>query len=275
MAEGEERDHEGRRDDRAALRGAVEQRQQEQRGRRPEHGPRERRADVDEQDFAQVLRVQEEDRVRGKQDGVQGKARQRTRFGRARPVTSGGWELKHGHPKTQRAMADHYAVLGVSPDANRSAIQAAYRDLARRHHPDFGGDGSKMAALNEAWSVLGRDETRTGVRRHATNYATARGAWQHATARRRPDRSPLLQPAGASTRADARSRFGRYADWTVSELAAHDPDYLEWLARAPAGLTFRQEIYTELARRPAAYPGRTATATRPPSRSRFGRPRLW
>ena len=85
MAEGEEGDDEGRRDDGAALRGAVEQRQQEQRGRRPEHGPRERRADVDEQDFAQVLRVQEEDRVRGKQDRVQGKARQRTRFGRGAP----------------------------------------------------------------------------------------------------------------------------------------------------------------------------------------------
>ena len=37
---------------------------------------------------------------------------------------------------------------------------------------------------------------------------------------------------------------------------AHDPDYLEWLARAPAGLTFRKEIYTELARRPAAVSGR-------------------
>ena len=85
MAEGEERDHERRRHDGAALRGAVEQRQQEQRRRRPEHGPRERRADVDEEDFGQVLRVQEEDRVRGKQDRVQGKARQSTRFGRAPP----------------------------------------------------------------------------------------------------------------------------------------------------------------------------------------------
>jgi len=55
-------------------------------------------------------------------------------------------------------MADHYAVLGVQPDADRAAIQAAYRMLARLHHPDFGGDGSRMAALNEAWSVLGRHE---------------------------------------------------------------------------------------------------------------------
>ena len=189
-------------------------------------------------------------------------------------MTSGGWELKHGHPKTQRAMADHYAVLGVSPDSNRSAIQAAYRDLARRHHPDFGGDGSKMAALNEAWSVLGRDETRMAY--DATRRITQRPAGHGST----PPPAPTgpISAAAARRGVDPRGRtlsFGRYTGWTVSELAAHDPDYLEWLARAPAGLTFRQEIYTELARRPAAYPGRTATATRPPSRSRFGRPRLW
>jgi curved DNA-binding protein CbpA len=172
-------------------------------------------------------------------------------------------------------MADHYAVLGVAPDADRSAIQTAYRDLARRHHPDFGGDGSKMAALNDAWSVLGRDETRLA-------YDASRGRAQrpggHGST---PPPTPTGPLAAAAARrgVDPRGRtlgFGRYAGWTVKELAAHDPDYLEWLARAPAGLTFRQEIYTELARRPAAYAGRTATATRPaPSRTRFGRPRLW
>ena len=172
-------------------------------------------------------------------------------------------------------MADHYAVLGVSPDSNRSAIQTAYRDLARRHHPDFGGDGSKMAALNEAWSVLGRDET---PQAYDPTRRQARRPAGHGTT---PPPTPTgpIYAAAARRGVDPRGRtlsFGRYAEWTISELAAHDPDYLEWLARAPAGLTFRQEIYTELAKRPAAYPGRTATATRPAqSRSRFGRPRLW
>ena len=85
MAECEERDHERRGDDGAALRGAVQQRQQDQRRRRPQHGPRERRADVDEEDFRQVLRIQEQDGVRGEQDRVQGQPRQSTRFGRAPP----------------------------------------------------------------------------------------------------------------------------------------------------------------------------------------------
>jgi hypothetical protein len=132
-----------------------------------------------------------------------------------------------------------------------------------------------MAALNEAWSVLGKDDTRRAydagrnIRRTTTN----------------PGATPPPAPTGPIGAAAARRSteprartlgFGRYADWTIAELAGHDPDYLEWLARAPAGLTFRQEIYTQLARRAAAYPGRTATASRPqPSGSRFRPRRLW
>jgi DnaJ-class molecular chaperone len=51
-------------------------------------------------------------------------------------------------------MPDHYKILGVPRDADRHTVQAAYRRLARRHHPDFGGD-PRMALLNEAWWVLG------------------------------------------------------------------------------------------------------------------------
>ena len=42
-------------------------------------------AHVDEQDLAQVLGIEEQDRVGSEQQGVQGQARQRTRFGRATP----------------------------------------------------------------------------------------------------------------------------------------------------------------------------------------------
>jgi molecular chaperone DnaJ len=57
----------------------------------------------------------------------------------------------------------HYERIGVSPDASRDQIRAAYRRLARRHHPDANdGDTSQMAALNEAWRVLS-DPTRRAV----------------------------------------------------------------------------------------------------------------
>ncbi len=65
-------------------------------------------------------------------------------------------------------MASHYDLLGLPATASQDEIRAAYRALARRHHPDtqYGVDPATadrsrqtMAALNAAWAVLG-DPTR-------------------------------------------------------------------------------------------------------------------
>jgi curved DNA-binding protein CbpA len=36
--------------------------------------------------------------------------------------------------------------------------------------------------------------------------------------------------------------FGRYAGWSLGEVARHDLEYIEWLDRAPIGRNYRQEI---------------------------------
>jgi molecular chaperone DnaJ len=46
-------------------------------------------------------------------------------------------------------MRDYYDVLGVSPDAGADEIKRAYRQLARRYHPDISGD-DRTAAFVEA-----------------------------------------------------------------------------------------------------------------------------
>ena len=57
----------------------------------------------------------------------------------------------------------HYEQLGVTPLAGRDQIRLAYRDLARRYHPDSqAGSSERMAAINEAWRVLG-DPARRAV----------------------------------------------------------------------------------------------------------------
>lgn len=49
---------------------------------------------------------------------------------------------------------DHYATLGVAPDASMDEIKRAYRRAARHAHPDHGGSHERMQALNKAKDVL-------------------------------------------------------------------------------------------------------------------------
>jgi len=59
-------------------------------------------------------------------------------------------------------IADHYQRLGVSQNASRDQIRDAYRELARRNHPDARGEASAaaMAQINEAWRVLSDPDRR-------------------------------------------------------------------------------------------------------------------
>ena len=57
------------------------------------------------------------------------------------------------------ALADHYAVLGVSRDATALEIRDAYRRLILLAHPDRAGavglaDGAAASLLNVAWETL-------------------------------------------------------------------------------------------------------------------------
>ena len=58
------------------------------------------------------------------------------------------------------ATADHYSLLGVDRDATTAAIKKAYLALARRHHPDTGGEHALMTWVNLAWATLRDARTR-------------------------------------------------------------------------------------------------------------------
>jgi curved DNA-binding protein CbpA len=123
-----------------------------------------------------------------------------------------------------------YAVLGVDPEADIVTIRRAYRALARRHHPDFGGDALEMVRINDAWHVLGHRERRASYDRQL----------------RRP--IPRPRPDDRHTVMD----FGKYEGWSLAEIARIDDNYLLWLSRMPVGRPLQHEIAELLGERTAS-----------------------
>ena len=99
---------------------------------------------------------------------------------------------------------DPYQILGVSPSASEEEIKAAYRELAKKYHPDNYADNpladleqEKMQEINEAYDTLIRE------RRQGRSGNTAYGASGSS--------SGQAYSAGGSYRAGGNGG-GRYAD---------------------------------------------------------------
>ena len=169
------------------------------------------------------------------------------------------------------ASGDLYKVLQVDPEAEREVIRAAYRTLALKHHRDLSaGSHDRMAALNHAWGIL-----RSVSARAAYDQARAE-AQRTPEVQRKPGvpkpeqpkpvasdeiRAPLpATPPG--TPSGSVLDFGRYAGWSLGQIATADPVYLEWLARTPIGRSFNREIHALLATRAAAPTAGVAAAER-------------
>ena len=74
-------------------------------------------------------------------------------------------------------MSDYYKVLGVKKSSSDKDVKAAFRRLARKHHPDL-NPGDEVAErefkkINEAYEVLSDAGNRKSYDRYGDN-------WKHA-----------------------------------------------------------------------------------------------
>src|SRR5438093_4660385 len=138
--------------------------------------------------------------------------------------------------------ADHYRILQVDPGADVEVIQAAYRVLARRFHPDLAGDDAVMKRLNAAWEVLGNKD-----RRAAYDKTRAGGGAQFQAPIVTSE--PMVRAAPSDHAGPPRGRafgtvltYGRYEGWSLGQVALVDPEFLEWMRSVPGGRYLRPEI---------------------------------
>jgi curved DNA-binding protein CbpA len=104
---------------------------------------------------------------------------------------------------------DPYKVLQVDPEAEDEVIQAAYRRLAQKYHPDRapGTEATeRMIALNAAWELIGEPARRAAYDREirlgqvlpgrTRTDSTSGGNAPGGTGQARP--GPVASPAGAA-----------------------------------------------------------------------------
>jgi DnaJ-class molecular chaperone len=160
------------------------------------------------------------------------------------------------------ADTDFYKVLQVDPEADLDVIQAAHRVLAARLHPESdltGVDEIRRSELDRALATLSDPFRRTAYdqQREWAMVAVGPGpssGGHHGSA---DDELPRLTHGALTERVQAGQNganlanmqldFGRYAGWTLGEVARQDPDYLRWLSRHSSGIRYRAGILRLLA----------------------------
>lgn len=121
-------------------------------------------------------------------------------------------------------LATYYQRLGVAPSASTEELRAAYRELARRLHPDRQSDASpaeraladrRMREINEAWQTLGEPARR---RRYDESLRTNRRPSGRPDRDRRPAAVPVPLTAEDDDLIDVMGEMGPMQAQVVRSL---------------------------------------------------------
>lgn len=119
-------------------------------------------------------------------------------------------------------MKDPYEVLGVSPNASDDEVKKAYRDLARKYHPDNYADNpladlaqEKMKDINEAYDAIMKMRSGGGSGSSASAGYGGNGAAGYSSA----------NPQYAAIRRTINENRIDEADAMLNAIANHDAEW--------------------------------------------------
>jgi curved DNA-binding protein CbpA len=148
------------------------------------------------------------------------------------------------HPEiADEAFVDHYRTLQVDPEADPEVVQAAYRVLARKLHPDLTGDESAMKRLNRAWDAIRDPARRAEFDAERADHLAATDVI--ASPIEKSFAKPLVEDHAGPPPGNPFGpvvTFGRYGGWSIGEIARYDKPFLEWLRGVPAGRHLQHSI---------------------------------
>ena len=122
------------------------------------------------------------------------------------------------------AQPDLYKLLQVDSEADPEVIQAAYRRLAQKFHPDLAtgvGAAERMVAINGAWEVLGDPGRRAAYDRQL---AEARSIAEPPAPAANSAANPAANPANATPAATPATAARPAAHRTASGAGTPSPD---------------------------------------------------
>src|ERR1700709_2766155 len=114
---------------------------------------------------------------------------------------------------------DYYKILGISKTASQDEIKAAYRKLARKHHPDLNPNdkdaNKKFQQINEANEVLSDPEKRKKYDQYGKD-------WQHAEAYEKAGAAGASRRNGGNRRTQGGADPSGREEYTYSDEGMGD-----------------------------------------------------
>lgn len=112
---------------------------------------------------------------------------------------------------------DYYDVLGVSDTAGNTEIKTAFRNLARRYHPDVAENKpeaeERFKEISAAYEVLSDSEKRRDYKSRRTSFLQDSERLQYANQRSNPIRSERHAWDYVETCRDRQSDFPDFFEW--------------------------------------------------------------